>query len=431
MHAAAPSDLTRPDPVPTSSGSVGIPSIAFAAIPREPLDEAAALVETLLPRRRASLRRRARRGAERATPSTARRRPDGAALRALRRPARAARRLGHRPVRADASRDGRLYGRGAADDKSGIVAHLAALRALDGDAAGAREGADRGLGGERPPALLEVVDRDPDLLRADVMVIADGGNWKLGEPTLCTTLRGHGKLTVTLRTLEGALHSGQFGGAAPDALLALTRLLATLHDDDGSVAVEGLAGRRLGRRRPARGRLPSPGRRARRRAAGRRRAASPTACGRATRSPCSASTRPPSRAPATSSSRPRAPRSRCASRRAPTRRRSMDAVERHLRGARAVGRAARDRGRAGVDARSRSAPTRPPRARWRPPTASRSRVMGSGGSIPLVARLAEAYPDAAIVLWGAQDSDRRGSTPPTSPSTSTSWRRSRSPRRCF
>ena len=88
--------------------------------------------------------------------------------------------------------------------------------------------------------LLEVVDRDPELMRADVFVVADGGNWKLGEPTLCETLRGHGKLTVTLRTLENALHSGQFGGAAPDALLALTRMLATLHDDDGAVAVEGL-----------------------------------------------------------------------------------------------------------------------------------------------------------------------------------------------
>ena len=59
-------------------------------------------------------------------------------------------------------------------------------------------------------------------MRADVMVIADNGNWKVGEPTLSQTLRGHGKLTVTLRTLAGALHSGHFGGAAPDALLALT-----------------------------------------------------------------------------------------------------------------------------------------------------------------------------------------------------------------
>ncbi len=135
-------------------------------------------------------------------------------------------------------RDGRLYGRGAADDKSGIVAHLAALRAngkrphvkvlIEGSEENGRQ------------KLLEVVGRDPELMRADVFVVADGGNWKLGEPTLCESLRGHGKLTVTLRTLENALHSGQFGGAAPDALLALVQMLATLHDDDGAVAVEGL-----------------------------------------------------------------------------------------------------------------------------------------------------------------------------------------------
>ena len=149
-------------------------------------------------------------------------------------------------------------------------------------------------------ALLQVVDAQPELLRADVMVIADNGNWKVGEPTLSQTLRGHGKLVVTLRTLSGALHSGHFGGAAPDALLALNRLIATLHDDDGSVAVQGLAGRRLGRRRVAGGRLPPPGRRARRRAARSAPATSATACGRATRSRCSASTRRRSTAPATS-----------------------------------------------------------------------------------------------------------------------------------
>src|SRR5262249_51572153 len=89
-------------------------------------------------------------------------------------------------------------------------------------------------------ALLQVVDEQPDLLRADVMVIADNGNWRVGEPTLSQTLRGHGKLTLTLRTLANALHSGHFGGAAPDALLALSRLIASLHNADGSVAVAGL-----------------------------------------------------------------------------------------------------------------------------------------------------------------------------------------------
>ncbi len=143
-------------------------------------------------------------------------------------------------------RDGRLYGRGAADDKSGIVAHLAALSAWDWQPPVHVKVLIEGSEENGRQNLLRVVDADPELMRADVMVIADGGNWRLGEPTLCETLRGHGKLTVTLRTLEGALHSGQFGGAAPDALLALTRLIATLHDDAGNVAVERPAGRRRG-----------------------------------------------------------------------------------------------------------------------------------------------------------------------------------------
>ena len=137
-------------------------------------------------------------------------------------------------------RDGRLYGRGAADDKSGIVAHLGRLRAFDGKPPVHVKVLIEGSEENGRQQLLEVVDRDPELMRADVMVIADNGNWKVGEPTLSLTLRGHGKLIVTLRTLSTALHCGHFGGAAPDALLALTRLIATLHDDAGDVAVEGL-----------------------------------------------------------------------------------------------------------------------------------------------------------------------------------------------
>src|SRR3954467_13841255 len=141
---------------------------------------------------------------------------------------------------APALRDGRLYGRGASDDKSGVVAHLAALRAWAGRPPVNVKVLIEGSEENGRQNLLRVVEREPDLLRADVMVVCDGGNWKLGEPTLCESLRGHGKLTVTVRTLSGALHSGQFGGAAPDALLALVRALATLHHDDGSVAVAGL-----------------------------------------------------------------------------------------------------------------------------------------------------------------------------------------------
>ena len=82
--------------------------------------------------------------------------------------------------------------------------------------------------------------RRPDLVAADAIVIADSGNLSLGMPTLTTSLRGAAAVDVTVQTLAGPVHSGSFGGAAPDALVALCRIIATLHDEAGSVAVEGL-----------------------------------------------------------------------------------------------------------------------------------------------------------------------------------------------
>ena len=96
---------------------------------------------------------------------------------------------------APTMRDGRLYGRGAADDKSGIAAHLAALRAFGGKPPVHVKVLVEGSEENGRQKLLEVVDRDPELMRADVIVVADNGNWKVGEPTLSLTLRGHGKLT--------------------------------------------------------------------------------------------------------------------------------------------------------------------------------------------------------------------------------------------
>ena len=138
-------------------------------------------------------------------------------------------------------RNGRLYGRGAADDKCGIVLHAAAMRAFRGappvNVKVIVEGEEE-AGTEHLPFLI---DGHRDLLAADVVCIADGGNWRTGIPALETSIRGVVDCTVTVRVLDLAVHSGVFGGAIPDALSALARILASLHDDEGNVAIDGLA----------------------------------------------------------------------------------------------------------------------------------------------------------------------------------------------
>lgn len=136
--------------------------------------------------------------------------------------------------------DGRLYGRGAADDKAGIGVHLAALRALGDDLA---VGVTVLVEGEEEigsPTLDDFIRRYADELAADVFVLADSSNLAIGTPALTTSLRGLVDCFVDVRTLEHGLHSGMYGGAVPDALTVLCRLLATLHDDAGNVAVAGL-----------------------------------------------------------------------------------------------------------------------------------------------------------------------------------------------
>jgi cysteinylglycine-S-conjugate dipeptidase len=145
----------------------------------------------------------------------------------------------HSPPFEPTERSGRLYGRGAADDKSGLIAHIATIQAFTG----------------RPPVRIKIViegdeefgssltsyiPQHPELFRADVMVICDHGSIVVGQPTLTTSLRGSAALTLEVSTLKDQQHNGVFGGPVPDALITLCRIIARLHDQDGNVHVPGL-----------------------------------------------------------------------------------------------------------------------------------------------------------------------------------------------
>ena len=144
--------------------------------------------------------------------------------------------------RPSASGEVRWYGRGAADCKGNVAMHLAALRAID-----ANGGTDLNLtfliegseerGGEGLSALIE---ERPELFAADAILIADAGNAKAGLPTLTTSLRGGAQIYVQVDTLEAGVHSGQFGGAAPDAVKALMRALDSLSDEHGRTVIDGV-----------------------------------------------------------------------------------------------------------------------------------------------------------------------------------------------
>jgi acetylornithine deacetylase/succinyl-diaminopimelate desuccinylase-like protein len=140
--------------------------------------------------------------------------------------------------------DGRIFGRGAADDKAGIVTHLTAVQTLV-DMVG--EDFEIGLSvfieGEEEagsPSFRNFLEENRDVLEADVIVVADSANWTTTIPALTTTLRGLVSQVIEVQTLDHAVHSGMFGGAVPDAMTATIKLLASLHDEVGDVAVEGL-----------------------------------------------------------------------------------------------------------------------------------------------------------------------------------------------
>ena len=140
-------------------------------------------------------------------------------------------------------KNGRLYGRGAADDKAGIMAHVTALRLLPSLVNDVELGIVVFIEGEEEfgsPSFENFLSDHHDLLEADVIVVADSGNWNTETPALTTTLRGNATFKLTVRTLDHALHSGMFGGAVPDAFMAFAGLVSSFYSQTGSVAVDGL-----------------------------------------------------------------------------------------------------------------------------------------------------------------------------------------------
>jgi acetylornithine deacetylase/succinyl-diaminopimelate desuccinylase-like protein len=138
---------------------------------------------------------------------------------------------------------GRLFGRGTADDKAGVIAHLAAVRAWLRTEGAMPCNVKVLVEGEEEigsPTLAPFLDAHRDELRADVLVLADAGNWSVGTPGLTYSLRGLAGVDVSLRALDGPLHSGMAGGAVPDPVLALAKVLATLTDEHGDPAFDGV-----------------------------------------------------------------------------------------------------------------------------------------------------------------------------------------------
>ena len=142
-------------------------------------------------------------------------------------------------------REGRLYGRGSADDSAGIAVHTHALAAVAESMEGSIPlGVTVFVEGEEEsgsPTFTALLEQHQELLSSDLIVVADSDNPDPTIPALTTSLRGVVGVIITLRTLESSVHSGLFGGPVPDALTTLVRLLATLHHDDGSVAIDGLS----------------------------------------------------------------------------------------------------------------------------------------------------------------------------------------------
>jgi acetylornithine deacetylase/succinyl-diaminopimelate desuccinylase-like protein len=224
---------------------VAIPSVAFPGYPPEPVEEMASATLALL--REAGVDDAAFLDVEKGYPPVVGqiRGPEGSPVVMLYahydvQPAPPEQGWTTDPWVATRKQDGRIYGRGAADDKGGLAIHLGTLRLFEGRPPCTIKVVVEGME-ETDSNLPALVQADPDRFGCDVFVVCDSGNLRAGEPTLTIAQRGDVACIVTIRTLRHPLHSGVFGGPVPDAMMALARLLSSLIDDRGDVAVAGVS----------------------------------------------------------------------------------------------------------------------------------------------------------------------------------------------
>lgn len=138
--------------------------------------------------------------------------------------------------------DGRLYGRGATDDGGGIAIHSGALHALGDDLKVNIKVFIEGEEEMGSPSFIPFVEAHRDEFAADVIIVADSGNWSADIPSLTTSLRGNTDLDVTVKALEHPVHSGQFGGPILDANTLSCMLISSMYASDGSLNIPGLEG---------------------------------------------------------------------------------------------------------------------------------------------------------------------------------------------
>ncbi|WEV41411.1 dipeptidase [Bifidobacterium sp. ESL0682] len=138
--------------------------------------------------------------------------------------------------------DGRLYGRGSADDGGGIAIHSGALHALGDDLKVNIKVFIEGEEEMGSPSFIPFIEAHQDEFDSDVIIVADSGNWSAEIPSLTTSLRGNTDLDVTVKALEHPVHSGQFGGPILDTNTLASMLIASMYDEDGALNIPGLEG---------------------------------------------------------------------------------------------------------------------------------------------------------------------------------------------